>query len=117
MSKSDQNSTLSKEQIEEVYGLYKNGQFKEAEAIADTILARVPTQPFLQYIKAMARFEQQDYKEASRFANQSLNSGFNSFSLKLVAGASTFYLKNYEQSLVHLKDLMPVDLSLLLLKL
>ena len=30
MSKSDQNSTLSKEQIEEVYGLYKNGQFKEA---------------------------------------------------------------------------------------
>jgi Flp pilus assembly protein TadD len=30
VSKSDQNSTLSKEQIEEVYGLYKNGQFKEA---------------------------------------------------------------------------------------
>jgi len=87
--------------------LLKNGQFEEAEAIADTVLARVPTQPFLQYIKAMARFEDQDYKEASRFANQSLNSGFNSFSLKLVAGASAFYLKNYEQSLVHLKDLMP----------
>jgi len=87
--------------------LLKNGQYKEAEAIADTILARVPTQPFLQYIKAMARFEDKDYETASRLANQSLNSGFNSFSLKLVAGASAFYLKSYEQSVIHLKDLMP----------
>lgn len=85
--------------------LIKNKQYKEAEAIADTILAKVPTQPFLQYIKALARFEDKDYKTASSFANQSLSSGFNSFSLKLVAGASAFYLQNYEQSHNHLKDL------------
>lgn len=92
--------------------LIKNGQHKEAEEIADSILAKVPTQPFLQYIKAMARFENKDYKAASRFANQSLSSGFNSFSLKLVAGASAFYLQNYEQSHNHLKDLtsyLPVE--------
>ncbi|TWX52477.1 XrtA/PEP-CTERM system TPR-repeat protein PrsT [Colwellia hornerae] len=87
--------------------LLKNGQFKEAEAIADTLLAKVPTQPFLQYIKANARFEDKDYQAASRFANQSLSSGFNTFSLKLVAGASAFYLKNYEQSVNYLKELMP----------
>ena len=87
--------------------LLKNGQFKAAEEIADTILARVPTQPFLQYIKATVRFEDKDYVAASRFAVQSLNSGFNSFSLKLVAGASAFYLKNYEQSVNYLTDLMP----------
>lgn len=87
--------------------LMKNGQHKEAEKIADTILAKIPTQPFLQYIKAMARFEDKDYKTASELASQSLNSGFNSFSLKLVAGASAFYLKNYEQSNNHLKDLIP----------
>jgi len=77
-----------------------------AEDIADAILAKVPTQPFLQYIKAMARFDDKDYKAASDFASQSLSSGFNSFSLKLVAGASAFYLQNYEQSNNHLKDLI-----------
>ena len=87
--------------------LMKNGQYEEAEEIADTILAKVPTQPFLQYIKAMARFENKDYKAASSYASQSLNSGFNSFSLKLVAGASAFYLQNHEQSNYHLKDLIP----------
>jgi len=87
--------------------LLKNGQYKEAEAIADTILANVPTQPFLLYIKANARFEDKDYKEASRFANQSLSSGFNSLSLKLIAGASAFYLQNYQQSVNNLKDILP----------
>lgn len=87
--------------------LMKNGQYEEAEAIADKILAKVPTQPFLQYIKAMVRFENKDYKAASSHASQSISSGFNSFRLKLVAGASAFYLQNYEQSNDHLKDLMP----------
>ena len=87
--------------------LLKNGEHEEAEKIADTILAKIPTQPFLQYIKAVARFESKDYKAASEYANQSLNSGFNSFGLKLVAGASAFYLKNYEQSNLHLKDIIP----------
>lgn len=86
--------------------LVKNGQFDEAEKIADAILAKVPSQPFLLYIKAMVRFEKKDYESASSLANQSLSSGFNNFRLKLVAGASAFYLKNYEQSNHHLKDLI-----------
>lgn len=97
----------SKVQLFIADALLKNGQYDEAEKIADSILAQVPTQPFLQYIKATARFEANDYEAASRFAIQSLNSGFNSFSLKLVAGASAFYLKNYEQSINYLTDLMP----------
>jgi len=87
--------------------LMKNGQHDEAEKIADIILAKIPSQPFLQYIKAVARFENKDYSTASEYANQSLNSGFNSFRLKLVAGASAFYLKNYEQSNLNLQELMP----------
>ena len=97
----------SKVQLFIADALLKNGQYEEAEKIADSILTQVPTQPFLQYIKATARFEAKDYEAASRFAIQSLNSGFNSFSLKLVAGASAFYLKNYEQSINYLTDLMP----------
>ncbi|WP_085300400.1 XrtA/PEP-CTERM system TPR-repeat protein PrsT [Cognaticolwellia mytili] len=94
--------------------LIKNGQYKEAEKIADAILAKIPNQPFLQYIKAMARFEDKDYQAASNLANQSISAGFNSFSLKLVAGASAYYLKNYKQSYSFLKDLtphLPVDHS------
>lgn len=87
-------------------GLVKNGQYSEAEEFADSILAKVPTQPFMQYIKAMARFSDNDYQAANSFASQSLSSGFKSFSLKLVAGASAFYLKNYEQSNLHLTDII-----------
>jgi len=87
--------------------LLKNQQFDEAEAIADSILANIPSQPFMQYIKAMVRFENQDYKAASTLANQALSSGVNSLSLKLTAGASAFYLKNYEQCHLHLEDLLP----------
>jgi putative PEP-CTERM system TPR-repeat lipoprotein len=87
--------------------LVKNGQFDEAEKIADSILAKIPNQPFLLYIKAMVRFEKKDYEAASSIANQSLSSGFKNFRLKLVAGASAFYLQNYEQSNHHLKELLP----------
>ncbi|MBL4765351.1 MAG: PEP-CTERM system TPR-repeat protein PrsT [Colwellia sp.] len=86
--------------------LLKNGQYPQAEAIADTILAKIPEQPFLQYIKAMARFEVKDYEAASHFSSLSLASGFSSFSLKLVAGASAFYLQNHEQCNLHLKDII-----------
>ena len=93
-------------------GLIKNGQFDEAEKMADAILAKVPSQPFMLYIKAMARFENKDYQAANSLAGQSLSSGFNSFSLKLVAGASAFYLQNYEQSNLYLTDIvsyLPVE--------
>jgi putative PEP-CTERM system TPR-repeat lipoprotein len=102
----------SKVQLLIADALLKNGQYTEAEAIADTILAKIPNQPFLQYIKAMARFEVKDYQAASLFSNSSLASGFSSFSLKLVAGASAFYLQKYEQCNLHLKDIinyLPVD--------
>ncbi|MBL4900314.1 MAG: PEP-CTERM system TPR-repeat protein PrsT [Colwellia sp.] len=86
--------------------LLKSGQYPQAEAIADAMLAKIPNQPFFQYIKAMARFDVKDYKAASNFSGLSLTSGFNSFSLKLVAGASAFYLKNYEQCHLHLTDIL-----------
>jgi len=87
--------------------LIKIGQYVEAEEMADRVLSTVPNQPFFQYIKAMARFEVKDFKGASEHAGLSLSSGFNSFSLKLVAGASAFYLENYEQCHLYLSELVP----------
>jgi len=87
--------------------LLKAAQYVEAEEMADRILEKVPNQPFFQYVKAMARFDVKDFKGASDHARLSLSSGFNSFSLKLIAGASAFYLQNYEQCHLYLSELIP----------
>ncbi len=86
--------------------LLKAGEYLEAEQYADAILASISGQPFAHYIKAMARFQQQDYKKASEHAEQALSADFNQFNLKLVAGASAFQLKNWEQSHHHLSAIV-----------
>ncbi|TPH15552.1 XrtA/PEP-CTERM system TPR-repeat protein PrsT [Litorilituus lipolyticus] len=86
--------------------LLKAGESEEAEKLADTILAKVANQPFALYIKAMVRFEEQDYKVASELAERALSNNFNQFSLKLVAGASAFYLNNWEQCYYHLNSIV-----------
>lgn len=86
--------------------LLKAGEYQEAEQYADAILASVSGQPFAHYIKAMARFQQEDFKKASEHAEQALSAKFNQFNLKLVAGASAFYLKNWEQSHHHLSSIV-----------
>ena len=78
--------------------LIKAERYDEAEAIADQMLAGVPNQPFALYIKALARFQAKDYQEAASTAEMSLSNGFNQIDLQMVAGASAFYLNNYEQS-------------------
>jgi len=86
--------------------LLKAGEFEEAEQYADAILASISTQPFANYIKAMARFQEQDFVNASKHAEAALSENFNQFSLKLVAGASAFHLKNWEQSYHHLNNIV-----------
>lgn len=86
--------------------LLKAGENEEAEKLADAILARVTNQPFALYIKAMVRFEATDYRVASELAERALSNNFNQFSLKLVAGASAFYLNNWEQSYYHLNSIV-----------
>ena len=82
--------------------LLKSEQYKKAELYADTVLAAVSTQPFAKYIKAMVRFQSKDYAKASEYAEAALSANFNQFNLKLVAGASAFYLNNWEQTNLHL---------------
>jgi len=82
--------------------LLKSEQYEKAELYADAILASVSTQPFANYIKSMVRFQSKDYAKASEHAEAALSANFNQFNLKLVAGASAFYLKNWEQTNLHL---------------
>ena len=86
--------------------LVKADKFEEAEAIADEILAGIPNQPFANYIKAVSRFEEKDHKLASQHAELAITNGYAPGNLKLLAGASAFYLKNYEQANSHLESLV-----------
>jgi len=86
--------------------LLKAKVYEEAEKYADAILKGISTQPFANYIKAMVRFQAQDYAKASQHAELALQANFNKFNLKLVAGASAFQLKNYEQSHHHLSAIV-----------
>lgn len=86
--------------------LLKSGQDKEAEKYADVILAKINTQPFAHYIKAMVAFNTKDFDKASEHAEIALSANFNQFNLKLVAGASAFYLKNWQQSYRHLTSVV-----------
>jgi len=86
--------------------LLKSGQYDEAEKYADGILARVASQPFAHYIKAMVAFNRKDFEKTSEHAEMALSANFNQFNLKLVAGASAFYLKNWQQSHRHLTSVV-----------
>ncbi|MCP4986265.1 MAG: PEP-CTERM system TPR-repeat protein PrsT [Colwellia sp.] len=78
--------------------LLKAGEYQEAEENADAILAKVSSQPFAHYIKAMVRFQEKDFAKASEHGEAALSADFNQPNLKLVVGASAYYLKNWQQS-------------------
>ncbi|PKI17788.1 XrtA/PEP-CTERM system TPR-repeat protein PrsT [Colwellia sp. 12G3] len=86
--------------------LLKSGQDEEAEKYADAILAKIDSQPFAHYIKAIVAFNVKDFDKASEHAEIALSANFNQFNLKLVAGASAFYLKNWQQSHRHLTSVV-----------
>lgn len=82
--------------------LLKSGQDEEAEKYADAILVRIDSQPFAHYIKAMVAFNSKAFDKANEHAERALSANFNQANLRLVAGASAFYLKNWQQSHHHL---------------
>jgi len=88
------------------HAFLQNGNTLEAERHADNILTLIPTQAFANYIKAIVRAQAKDYETAHEHAEIAINNKMNSTNIKLVAGVSAFYLKNYERSLNYLKPLV-----------
>ncbi|MFB0981945.1 MAG: PEP-CTERM system TPR-repeat protein PrsT [Alteromonadaceae bacterium] len=84
----------------------KEKNYENAEKYADIILSNIPNQPFAHYAKSFARFEVQDYEKASKHAEKAESSGLNMPHLKLIAGASAYYLRNFEQSYHHLSAII-----------
>jgi putative PEP-CTERM system TPR-repeat lipoprotein len=82
--------------------LLRDKKYDEAEKYADAILATIIKQPFANYIKAVVRYENKDYKQAKEYAEVALNENYNLPILKLIAGASAYHLNNFESAHHHL---------------
>ena len=86
--------------------LLKDKKFEEAEKYADMILSKYPSQPFAHYVKAATLFESKAYEGAKNHAETALLSNFNKPYLQLIAGVSSYFLGNFEQSHYHLKSIV-----------
>jgi putative PEP-CTERM system TPR-repeat lipoprotein len=91
--------------------LLRTDNYLEAEKYADIILQEFPNQPVANYVKAVIRYVEKDYPLASQFADRALWSNYKSNQLKLVTGASAFYLKNYEKARKHLGSISELLVS------
>jgi putative PEP-CTERM system TPR-repeat lipoprotein len=88
------------------HSLLKEQKFSAAEKYADIILLKLPNQPLAHYIKATALFELKAYRGAKNHAEIALRSNFNQPYLQLIAGVSSYFLDDFEQSHHHLNSIV-----------
>ena len=88
--------------------LLKANQYDEAEKYADIILASLPNQPIANYVKSAALYVKKDYASAVEFAEKAIQGNLQLPQLRLIAGASSFHLGNFEKAHNHLSVITDV---------
>ncbi|OUR63148.1 hypothetical protein A9Q74_02785 [Colwellia sp. 39_35_sub15_T18] len=89
----------------EINSLIKAELFEQAEVITDKLLAKFKSAPLALHYKAQLQYQKSLYKEAKANAEQAIQAGSTSAVTKLIAGASAYQLKDYEQAYNHLKPI------------
>ncbi len=89
----------------EINSLIKAELFEQAEAITDKLLEKFENAPLALHYKAQLQYQKRLYKEAKANAEQAIQAGSTSAVTKLIAGASAYQLKDYEQAYNHLKPI------------
>lgn len=89
----------------EINSLIKAELFKQAEAITDKLLVKFKKAPLALHYKAQLQYLKGLYKEAKTSAEQAIQSGSTSAGTQLIAGASAYQLRDYEQAYNHLKPI------------
>lgn len=89
----------------EVDSLIKAQLFERAEAITDNLLSKFKKAPLALHYKAQLQYQKGLYAEAKAIAEQAMLAGADSAVTKLIAGASAYRLKDYEQAYNHLKPI------------
>jgi putative PEP-CTERM system TPR-repeat lipoprotein len=82
--------------------LVNNEQYDEAEKQASFLLKINKSNPLMNQIMAQTNFAKKDYLEAKTFAEKSINSGINLPLAKIIAGVSSYQLKQPEIAYEHL---------------
>ncbi len=93
----------------EISSLIKAKMFDQAEVITDKLLEKFDSAPLALHYKAQLQYQQKNFKEAKFNAEQSIQAGSTLILTKVLAGASAFQLKDYEQAYNYLK---PIESSL-----
>ena len=88
--------------------LLKANQYDEAEKYADIILASLPNQPVANYVKSATLYVKKDYASAVEFAEKAIQGNLQLPQLRLIAGASSFHLGNFEKAHNHLSVITDV---------
>ncbi|MCW8833659.1 MAG: PEP-CTERM system TPR-repeat protein PrsT [Colwellia sp.] len=89
----------------EINSLIKAELYGQAEVITDKLLAKFNKAPLALHYKAQLQYQKELYTEAKTNAEQAIQAGSNSAVTKLIAGASAYQLKDYEQAYNHLKPI------------
>ncbi len=77
--------------------------YEQASKVIDSLLAKYPQNGLSNYYKGIITYYQKDFPLAKQYMEIAIQSGFQNFRSRLVAGYSNFHLKQYEQALVHFK--------------
>ena len=91
-------------QLRVMYGIALAGSadFEEAERQADVLLDIGPTNPYANQIKAHARFSDEDFIQAQKFAENAIRVDGNLVVARIIAGFSAYKLKQHEVAYTHL---------------
>jgi cellulose synthase operon protein C len=90
----------------------KNEQYAEAEVYLDQLLKINKDQAFINQLKGLVRYQAKDFEKAKLFTEKAIQNGLASDANRIIAGISSFNLKNYEQAYQHLNSLqskLPVE--------
>jgi putative PEP-CTERM system TPR-repeat lipoprotein len=85
-----------------VYLLVAQEKSAEAEPYIDALMQKFANNPLLNQYKAVARFDAKDYQQALQYGETAIKQLPQESQLRLIAGYSAYFLKDYEKANQHL---------------
>ncbi|CAB9494797.1 tetratricopeptide repeat protein [Alteromonas macleodii] len=77
---------------------YKQNKLDDANSYAEIILKSNADNAIANLTKAAYFLDKQDFEQAAKYANLSINAGLNNADVRIIAGIAHYYLKNYERA-------------------
>lgn len=87
----------------------RNEQFNDADKHLDHLIQLLPEHPFINQLKGIIHFQNNNYEAALAHTNKAIQNGLDISANKIIAGLSAFNLEQYEQAhqnLVGIKGLL-----------